>query len=96
MNEEIVCKRCGLMNDYRVEVSGPHQKAICNGCDQYIKFLPQIKGEFADHSIMWFGKHKNKMLGDIPTDYFRWCLENLSHINHKLERYMKNRIENGQ
>lgn len=37
----VVCMRCGLMDDYRTEESGPHLKAICNGCDRYIKFLPK-------------------------------------------------------
>lgn len=41
----ITCMRCGLMDDYRTEESGPHLKAICNGCDRYIKFLPKRQGE---------------------------------------------------
>lgn len=39
--ESISCLRCGSVDDYRVEISGPHHKAICNGCDRYIKFISQ-------------------------------------------------------
>jgi hypothetical protein len=39
--EQIICYRCGSVNDYRTVQSGPHIKAICNGCDRYIKFLKQ-------------------------------------------------------
>ncbi len=35
----IHCQRCGLVDDYRTVQSGPHLKAICNGCDRYIKFI---------------------------------------------------------
>lgn len=38
---DVVCMRCGTINDFRTEKSGPHIKAICNGCDKYIKFLKQ-------------------------------------------------------
>jgi hypothetical protein len=39
MKDDVICHRCGSINDYRTEVSGPHLKAICNGCDRYIKFI---------------------------------------------------------
>ena len=37
----VVCKRCGLIDDYRTQKNGPHTEAICNGCDRHIKFLPK-------------------------------------------------------
>jgi len=37
----VVCQRCGSIDDYYTVVSGPHLKAICNGCDRYIKFISQ-------------------------------------------------------
>lgn len=39
--KDVVCQRCGSVNDYRTEQSGPHIKAICRSCDRYIKFLKQ-------------------------------------------------------
>lgn len=38
-NDDIICQRCGSINDYKTEVAGPHLKAICNGCNIYIKFI---------------------------------------------------------
>lgn len=35
----VICQRCGSIDDFHVELSGPHLKAICNGCDRYIKFI---------------------------------------------------------
>lgn len=37
--EEIICHRCGSVDDYKVVPSGPHLKAICKGCGKYIKFI---------------------------------------------------------
>lgn len=39
LREQIICQRCGSVDDYRISISGPHLKATCNGCDYYIKFL---------------------------------------------------------
>ncbi len=41
--EDVICRNCGSINDYRTTQAGPHIKATCNGCDKYIKFLPQTK-----------------------------------------------------
>ncbi len=41
VNENIICKRCGSINDYYVVKTGPHKKAICNNCGIYIKFTKQ-------------------------------------------------------
>ncbi len=37
----VICQRCGLIDDYRTVPAGPHIKAICNGCNRYIKFVSQ-------------------------------------------------------
>lgn len=42
-SNNIVCRRCGLINDYYTLTSGPHLKAMCNGCDRYIKFISKQK-----------------------------------------------------
>jgi len=40
---DITCQKCGLINDYSVREAGMHQSAYCNGCQNYIKHLPQNK-----------------------------------------------------
>lgn len=41
MHEEIACKYCGLVNDFRLgEGKGPHAGSIiCNGCERFIKWI---------------------------------------------------------
>lgn len=84
----IACKKCGLVDDYREEKSGPHIKAICNGCNSYIKFLPQpIDGE----TIMYFGKYKDRPLKEIPLSYWVFMIEK-DKLNGSLKSYAQQLI----
>lgn len=47
----VICQRCGSVDDYRTVVSGPHIKAICNGCDRYIKFISRADLRPQGHTI---------------------------------------------
>lgn len=85
----IVCKSCGSVDDYRQEKSGPHVKAVCNGCDKYIQFLPQ---GFTGESLMYFGKYKDKKLKDIPPDYFIWLYEN-TKVSGSLKSYIVSNLQ---
>lgn len=57
---DVVCKNCGLVNDYTTTEAGPHIKAVCNGCDKYIKMLPQAK-----ETVLYFGKYKGRSLESL-------------------------------
>lgn len=83
----IQCK-CGS-NDYRVEKSGPHQKAICNVCNEYIQFIPQ--NNFTGETIMFYGKYKGKPLNSIPPDYFVWLYEN-TKTSGSLKKYIQDNL----
>jgi hypothetical protein len=80
----IKCK-CGAVDNYRQEQSGPHIKAICNSCGSYIQFLPQ---GFTDDTIMFYGKYKGRRLGDIPWAYLIWLDEN-TKVNGSLKLYIQ-------
>lgn len=41
--EDVKCQRCQTVNQFTVEQSGPHLKAVCDNCGRYIKFLKQDK-----------------------------------------------------
>lgn len=41
--EQIVCQRCGCIDEYYTVESGPHIKAMCNHCNKYIKFISKHK-----------------------------------------------------
>lgn len=53
MKEQVVCLRCGSIDDYEVVRSGPHLKAICNGCGKYIKFIKRSNKTNMDNQTQW-------------------------------------------
>lgn len=85
--EDIICLRCDSTNDYRVEQSGPHKKAVCNKCNRYIKFIPQ-----SDKTLLHFGKYKGREIVTMRSDdelaYLYW----LQKTN--IKRGLKIEIEN--
>ncbi len=79
MNSEVVCKKCGSVDDYRTSNSGPHIRADCNGCGAFIKFLPQHakQGGSARPSICYTGKYYGKPFSAITDlEWLRWCQAN--------------------
>lgn len=70
--EDVKCNRCGTVNDYTATPSGPHIKAICNNCHQYIKFLPQEKSK----PTLYFGKYKGREISSMNAEeeikYLQW------------------------
>jgi len=89
--EDIKCLRCDSTNDYRIEESGPHKKAVCNKCNKYIKFLPQSYKTF-----LYFGKYKGRDISTMKSDdelaYLYWLSKTnikrglvvtiQNHLNH--------------
>lgn len=72
---EVICQRCQTINEFHVEQSGPHLKAICNNCNQYIKFLPQEK----EPPKFYFGKHVGKYIHEIEDlPYLKWAVTNMT------------------
>lgn len=73
-NNAIVCRKCGLISKPKIEkVSLPsggfHQKAVCIGCNKFLKFLP--------HGVptLYFGKYKGSTIAEVAkTDpnYLKW------------------------
>lgn len=72
MHETITCQRCGLIDDYTIQKSGPHNSAYCNGCGNYIKHLPQNN----EIKIVPFGKYKGREIATMRSDeevrYLQW------------------------
>lgn len=88
--QEVVCTRCATINDYYTEASGPHIKAICNNCKQYIKFLPQIKVE---GSKFHFGKHAGVLVSDcVDVDYMQYMIDT-ADIDKRFRRELELRIQ---
>ena len=51
---------------------------------------PLKSDALTDQSIMWFGKHKGKMLSQIPNDYFSWLYDAPGRLDPRLKEYIKN------
>jgi len=86
---EVICQRCQTKNEFYVEQSGPHIKAICNHCNNYIKFLPQAKEPPKFH----FGKHTGKYIQDIDDlSYLKWAAENMTKIKQEIKDAIIKRI----
>ena len=72
--QQISCKACGLINDYEIRQSGPHQTAYCKGCGLYIKHLPNNNPIL----IMPFGQYKGReiktLIADTELRYLEWLV----------------------
>lgn len=85
--EEIVCKNCGLVDDYSTEMKSGQNVATCNGCGNYIKNLPQ-----GNPPQIYIGKYKGQFLHDITdTEYLIWAYKNWT-MNPKMKNDILNRI----
>ena len=68
---EIVCKNCGLVNDYRTEMKNGQNVAHCNGCGKYIKNIP-----YNQTPKLYFGKYKDRIISEIEDlNYLQWLVE---------------------
>lgn len=76
--EDISCKKCGLINDYKIEKRGVHDSAFCNNCGSWIKHLPQ-KFDPKKEFILPFGKYKGEPLSMMVSDeerrYLQWIIQ---------------------
>lgn len=74
MKEQIVCEKCGCFDDVSTAMKGPHLGAWCNGCGEFIKWLPQSK-----ETIIHFGKYKGRELSSMKSEdekkYLMWVVE---------------------
>jgi len=82
----IVCKKCGTENEFYTEQSGKQLKALCNHCGGYIKFIPQDKPQ-----IMYFGKHKGKLVSELDRGYIEWLLDSDIKLSHTLSNALRER-----
>lgn len=80
--ENLTCRQCGLVNDYKIIQRGVHETAYCNGCDSYIKNLPQGKP-----FIFMFGKYKGTPIAEMKSpeqiNYLHWILS--SDMNNTIK-----------
>lgn len=70
----VTCQHCGLIDDYNIKKSGPHNSAYCNGCGNYIKHLPQNN----EIKIVPFGKYRGREIASMTSldelKYLEWFI----------------------
>lgn len=85
--DDVICRKCGLVNDFMIKENGSHKTAFCNGCGAYIKHLAYQEPQF------FFGKYKGTKISECDDKgYLEWVLEN----TRQSERYktaIQERIE---
>src|SRR4051812_12897154 len=65
---DVICKNCGSVNDYHIARKANNDVAYCNGCDKYIKNIPQRNAP-----MLHFGKYKGQFIKDIEdVSYLEW------------------------
>jgi uncharacterized protein (DUF3820 family) len=47
----------------------------------------------ANKQTMPFGKHKGKILDDVPADYLLWLHENSTNLNGSLKDYIDDNLD---
>lgn len=86
-SDNIVCRSCGSINDYKVEEKGNHHCAYCNGCGEFIKNI----GHQPD--IFHFGKFKGKLVSEVDDrQWLEWAVETVK-MSPKLRTAVKAKIE---
>jgi uncharacterized protein (DUF3820 family) len=67
---ELVCRKCGSINDYSTEMKSGQNVATCNACGSFIKNIPYRE------PALYFGKYKGRAIKDIPDpNYLQWVLD---------------------
>lgn len=69
--EAVICKKCGLVDDYSTEIKNGHKVATCNGCKSFIKNIPHQPPKF------YIGKYKGQLISECTDkSYLQWFILN--------------------
>jgi len=78
---DLVCKKCGTINEYRTEKKSNNLVAYCTACGSYIKNIPYSKPQ------LHFGKYKGRLIEEMKhpeeVNYLHWVIKN-AKINESL------------
>lgn len=78
--EQEICPNCQAEQTHIVQWrimsnGGDYRKGQCEECGHGPRALPLHKP--AEEEVFYFGKHKRKLLKDVPSDYLEWVLVNV-------------------
>ena len=87
---EVVCNKCGLINDYKTQLKNNQNTAWCNGCGSFIKNIPYSE------PALYFGKFKGRKIKSLTTpeetQYLHWLLNSDFKLNKRLEVVIKEHL----
>lgn len=88
---EIICNRCGLINDYKVVEKSNQRTAWCNGCGNYIKNIPH-----GNKPTLHFGKYKSRTIESMrnkdEVNYLNWLYSSTIKLNPILKEAIKKQL----
>jgi hypothetical protein len=89
--KQIVCTKCGSVDDYRTELKANNLTAYCNGCDSFITNIPYQPATF------YFGKYKGVPIDTIEDlSYLQWAIKNIQKLSAHLREAIERRISSLQ
>jgi uncharacterized protein (DUF3820 family) len=87
----VICKKCGLINDYTVTESGNQHVCKCNGCGHFLGNKPK---EYNYQTIrMPFGKYKDSLICDLEdVRYLEWVIDNVPTVKGNVRKAINFKI----
>lgn len=84
--EQLVCKKCGAIDDYTTEQKSNNLVATCT-CGAFIKNIPTEKPKF------YFGKYKDNVIEDCnDLSYLIWARDNMNALKGRQKQAVLDRI----
>ena len=97
---EVVCKKCGVVDDYTAKMvtfsnGTKHNQATCNSCDSFIKYLPQEKTDFALYKGKHVGRKISEMTSQDDLNYLNWALQTDSFFRQSEKEIVAKHLKKG-
>ncbi len=84
---DVVCQRCGSVNDFQVQKPSIHYKAVCQ-CGCFIKNLPTNQP-----AVLYFGKYQGREVASMRSDeelrYLQWLVDNSNSLKGRVLEAIK-------
>jgi hypothetical protein len=88
MANDLVCRKCGAINNTNIVDKGMHHTAYCGRCGAYIKNVAY------EVPKLYFGKYKNweiSKIEDLP--YLEWFIKNIPKMTEKVRTNVQKQID---
>lgn len=84
--EQLVCRKCGSVDDYTTEQKSNNLVATCT-CGAFIKNIPTEKPKF------YFGKYKDTFIHECDDlQYLIWARDNMNNLKGRQKDAVSDRV----